>query len=467
MSEDIDEVSSVTSSIFYAIKNSLSIQKRLLDFSSKITTEISSKRSEIKPKPPSTQDTKFKESFQPKDSRLKKKTTIYQTQSLSIFYPEISEIEEKKKNVRGASKQRIKTRQSPTRKLNSFTIEEIQKLSVEKPVEKAKKKRDLKKKKEIKELKFENRIILSLTDFISEEIVKIDNKPKIISDVDLDTQTNLTPYEIVQRSGTQTFGDQFLSDSDPFPFTSLAEWLLWHRDYPEYSYVREAFDLDQVPEIPDIEVFWVNTMNEPEFFSQNWRIAGIMIEDINTLKFKGRPEGMPEWQILPSETDGLSIFFEDVYRILLQNPQGVQNYNYPILKFALRGLNLLNLANYDEIKERWFGIGGFEDLIIRLRELDQFISDQTNIGDYQRNVEILFSRSDEWYLGLVCFDLVSTQSAFLKHLSNQILEFSADEKIKILNKSPFRDRIVRKLTKLKIFDQIDDKRILDQLKSNQ
>jgi hypothetical protein len=458
VSEDLDEFSSVTSSIFYAIKNSISIQKRLLDFSSERTTDQTSTQSEIHTKTSSSKSVKPKEPSQLKDSISKKKTTIYQSQSLLIFYPEISDIKEKE-IVKGASKTRRKTKLLPTRNLNSFTTDETQKILVGKSDQKAIKKRNLKKKKKRNETKIKNQTVLRLSHFVSEEIVKTDKKPNSISSVDLDTQTNLTSSEIIQRSGTQ-----FLSDSDPFPFSSLAEWLLWHRDYPEYSYVREAFDLDQVPEIHDIDLFWVNTMNEPEFFNQNWRIAGIMIEGMNTIKFKGRPEGTPEWLILPSETDGLSTFFEDVYRILLQNPQGIRNYNYPILKFALTGLSLLNLANYNEINERWFSKGGDVDLAIKLKELDQFISDQINIGDYQRNVELLLSKSDDWYLGVICFDLISSQSAFLKHLSNQILKFSLDEKIRILKKSPFRDRIIRKLTELNISDQILSNMILDQLK---
>ncbi|MFX0050299.1 MAG: hypothetical protein ACFE8U_03310 [Candidatus Hermodarchaeota archaeon] len=380
------------------------------------------------------------------------------------FYPEIFEIREKK-TVRGASKTKRKTQQLPTRNLNSFTTNETEKILVRKPAQINIKKRSLKKKKEKKETKLKNQTVLSLSHFVSEEIVKTDKKPNLISYVDLDAQINLTPSEIIQRSGTQKSEDQILSDSDPFPFTSLAEWLLWHRDYPEYSYVRETFDLDQVPEIHDIDLFWVNTMNEPEFFSQNWRIAGIMIEDMNTIKFKGRPEGMPEWLILPSETDGLSTFFEDVYRILLQNPQGIRNYNYPILKFALTGLSLLNLANYNEINERWFSVGEFDDFSIRLRELDQFISDQTNISDYQRRLELLLSQKDNWYPGIICFDLISCRSVFLKHLSNFQICPSEDDKVKIINKNASRRRIIEKLRELETLDRDRVNSLLGQLNS--
>ncbi|MFX0050300.1 MAG: hypothetical protein ACFE8U_03315 [Candidatus Hermodarchaeota archaeon] len=60
MSEDLDEFSSVTSSIFYAIKNPISIQQKLLDFSSKRTAEQTSTRSEIHAEPSLSQSVKPK-----------------------------------------------------------------------------------------------------------------------------------------------------------------------------------------------------------------------------------------------------------------------------------------------------------------------------------------------------------------------------------------------------------------------
>jgi hypothetical protein len=455
-SEDLNDFSSVTSSIFYAKKNSISKQNQLLDFSLKKPSETTSLQLKTQAEKSSSQNVKPKKSSQQKDSKLQKKTTLYRSQPLSTFYPEIFENNKKKKSIEKISKIKKKTQSSPTKELLSFALEETQQRLGRKPEKKVKKDSVSKNKTEKKEIKIQNRIMLTLTQFITEEKVRVDS----------DVQTNIIQSEIIQKSETQPFEDPILAESDPFPFTSLAEWLLWHRNYPEYSHVREAFDYDQVPEDSDIEVFWVNIMNEPEFFNHNWRIAGIRIENINKIEFQGRPEGTPEWQILPSETDGLSNFFEDVFRILLQNPQGIRNYNYSILQFALKGLNLLNLAYFDDKYERWFNRGGFEDLIMRLRVLDQFISGQTNIKDYQRSLELLLLQQDSWYLGIICFDLISSQSAFLKHLSNFQIGPSEDDKIRVINRSASRKRIIEKLTVLETLDKVRVKNILDQLNSN-
>lgn len=456
-SEDLNDFSSVTSSIFYAKRNSISKQNQLLDFSLKTPVEITSVQSESHTEDGFSHTTELYDISQQEISTIKKTPVKYQSQPLSAFYPEMPKINEKTDFVKGTSKIRKKFRPSPTKELLSFALEETAKGIIRKPRKRVSEKRVSRSSR----TKKEKRLTLNLTQFISEEKVKI--KKSITK---WDTKAAVQKDETIQKPETYPLGDPLLADTDPFPFTSLPEWLLWHRNYPEFSHVREAFDFDQVPENSGIEVFWVNTMNEPEFFNHNWRIAGIRIENINTIKFKGRPEGTPEWQILPSETDGLSNFFEDVFRILLQNPQGIRNYNYPILQFALKGLKLLNLAYFDDENERWFRKGGIEDLVMRLRVLDQFISDQTNVKDYQRSLELLLSQQDNWYLGIICFDLIYSQSAFLRHLSNFQLGSSEDEKIRVINKSAFQKRIIGKLITLGTLDKIRVDSLLGQLNSN-
>ncbi|MFX0181649.1 MAG: hypothetical protein ACFE95_01105 [Candidatus Hodarchaeota archaeon] len=465
-SEDLNDFSSVTSSIFYAKKNSISKQNQLLSFSLKKPVEVSPVQIKNQVKFSSSQNIELKNTFQQKNSRRLKKPLLYRTRPLSTFYPEIPDNSKQKKSSKKNSEIRKKSKTPLTKELLSFALEEKKQTLMKKSNQKTKRNK-VSKKKSVKEKKgMEGWLILRLTQFITEEKVKANKISSSKSSVRSDVNANIIPSEFIQKNEPQSFEEPLLADIDPFPFTSLAEWLLWHRNYPEYSHVREAFDYDQVPEDSDIEVFWVNTMNEPEFFSPNWKIAGIRIDNINKIEFQGRPEGMPEWQILPSETDGLSNFFEDVFRILIQNPQGIRNYTYSIIQFALKGLNYLNLAHFDDKYERWFNRGGFQDLNIRLRVLDQFISSQTTIEDYQRGLELLLSQQDSWILGVICFDLISSQSAFLKYLSNHQTSLSEDNKIRVINKSASRTRLIEKLTDLMTLDRDRVKSLLDQLNPN-
>ena len=418
-SDDIDEFSTVSSSIYYAIRNPPEKQKLLLD-SSSTKRIISSERQES----PSVEEND-------KIPSVIQRKIILRNQPLNTFYSEIPPVEEEKIPVKRKKKAKL-VKASPTRQLLTTALQDTkerlssqknQPISQQKPISKTEIKKQARKKIQDQTIR--------LNQFIQEKkvLVKIQERKNI-------------PLE-----STSSEIESFSNENDPFPFTNLSEWLIWHHNYPELAFVREAYDPEQIPDEGDIEVFWVNIMNDPEFFNPEWRIAGSSI-DMDLIKQQKRPNWAPEWDIMSSYTDGLSIFFEDVYIILSSFPQGLKNYRYPILQFALKGLLLLDLVHYDN--QKWYRKDLREDLS-RFSRFDQFVTEQENISAYRRNLRSNEMQND-WYAGLVCFDLIIIHSSFLKRFSQN--QLSEDEKILILIEEGLNEIVSQKLAVIEKLEQL-------------
>ena len=413
-SDDRNEFSTVSSSIFYAIKNPPEKQKLLLNVLSAQSTTID------KQETPSQALVNEERKKQIRKIHLK-------PQPLFTFYSdipplEVEEFPQKKRKVKTTAKP------SPTRQLLITALQETR-VRINEQKEPTLKKKSISKKemkKRVRE-KIQDKT-MKLSQFIPEKKVVVKSE-KIFS-----PELNLEPF--------------FIED-EPFPFTNLSEWLIWHHNYPELAYVREAYDPEQIPDKGDIEVFWVNIMNDPEFFNAEWRIAGSRI-DIDSIKHQKHPNWAPEWDIISSYTNGISLFLEDVYFLIPNSPNGLENYRYPILQFALKGLLLLDLVYYDNQTQKWFRKGTREDLS-RLARLDQFVSEQDNLSTYRHILNNEDIKAD-WYIGLVCYDLIIVHSSFLKRFSqNQLAE---DEKISILIEEDLNQLISEKLSVIEEFERV-------------
>ena len=216
--------------------------------------------------------------------------------------------------------------------------------------------------------------------------------------------------------------------------------------------MRETHDLDEVPDDSD-EIFWVNIMNEPEFFNTSWKMAGTIVEDVNALKFKGNQNLVPDWEMDREYTDGFFTFFRDMFRILKYNPNGIRNYRYPILLFALKGLLLLELVTLDSTSNRWFSKGSFEDLNNRLKELDSFVSHQRTHQEYQKIIRSYKANTvtTNWYSGIVSFDLLVMKSLFLSTFFETTMK--EEDKIKIIKEEDFNMLIFEQLKEIQFLDR--------------
>ncbi|MFX1507674.1 MAG: hypothetical protein ACFFDC_16430 [Promethearchaeota archaeon] len=436
-SDDIDEFSTVFSSIYYAIRNSPEKQKLLINISSTQTT-VSGKLSESQESASSIEESLEENEV---ETPTKQRKRILRPQPLFTFYSEIPPVEKK---LTGKRKKKPKSgKVSPTRQLLTTALQKTKvRLSSQKikPISKQKSisKKEIKKQAQ---KKIQDQTI-RLNQFIQDKKVSVK-----IQEINIESQES-TSNEI----------EPILNEDDPFPFTNLSEWLIWHHNYPELAFVREAYDPDQIPDEGDIEVFWVNIMNDPEFFNPEWRIAGSSIS-IDSIKQQKQPNWAPEWDILSSYTDGLSIFFEDVYSILSNYSQGLKNYRYPILQFALKGLLLLDLVYYDN--QKWYRRGLREELS-RLAKLDHFISEQENLSAYRLNLKTEEMKND-WYAGLVCFDLIIIRSSFLKRFSrNQIPE---DDKVLVLKEEGLNEIVSQKLATIEQLEMLRVKSLRTKLES--
>ncbi len=441
--EDVDDYSTVSSSIFYAIRNSPEKQKLLLNNLSVQPLKIANNQTETTL---SNQLSLIEENTK-KITSIKKEEVTLKTQPLFIFYSEISPIEEAKSFLKNIKRERKDKKVTPTRQLLTIALQETKKrISSKQKTLQEKRKTISKKEKKSRDRKKIQDQTIKLNQFIPEKKVVITN----IKEIDLKSQ---------ELKGTQLNLKSVPNKNGPFPFTNLSEWLIWHHNYPELAFVREAYDPEQIPDEGDIKVFWVNVMNDPEFFNPEWKIAGSSI-DIDSIRQRKRPDwAHPEWDIMSSYTDGFSIYLEDVYEILSNYPQGLKNYRYPVLQFALKGLLLLNLVHYDYRNQKWFRKGTREDLS-RLIKLDQFVSEQTNLSTYQYNLNSEEVKKD-WYIGLICFDLIIIRSSFLRRFSQNRL--TEDEKIHVLMKEDLNHIIREKLTTIEDLDRVRVKNLKKKL----
>ncbi|MFW9854366.1 MAG: hypothetical protein ACFFFG_04870 [Candidatus Thorarchaeota archaeon] len=246
--------------------------------------------------------------------------------------------------------------------------------------------------------------------------------------------------------------DQFLDDTEPFPFSTLNEWLIWHHNYPQYAHVREAYDLNEIPETMDLEIFWVNIKSEPEFFSSTWEMLGAKIADVNSIKFNGLPEFLPEWKIGSMVTDGFASLFMDVYQLLMINPKGIANNRYPIFQFAMKGLTLLGSTYMDKKTGRWHCILKDNELEMRIKVLDQFVNQQETPIGYERTLDPLLA-VNKWYGGIIAFDLLASRSTFMREFTNGKTDLKEDIKIEMIKNSIFKEGVIQKLESVKELDR--------------
>ncbi|MHA2224315.1 MAG: hypothetical protein ACXAC8_03885 [Candidatus Hodarchaeales archaeon] len=458
--EEFDGFSSVSSSIFYGIRHSQEKQSQILNISTGSVSTPSTYLDEGEKQSTDISETiPSKEIIEKKEKKqLSLMKPILEQMTLVNFYPEINKVVQK---TSSSVKKSRRKRTSPTKQLLISTLVETKQKLQDQSKKTLEKKDYVSKKRRSKEKNQKKTQYISLDQFkISEKTVKIREIPKIS-----ENSNSKTPLEAKTNSQSQInkindLIDSETTKSDLFPFTTITEWLIWHENYPELAFVREVYELDHVPDNEDIEVFWVNVMNEPEFFNPNWRIAGTKI-DVKTVKSHGRPEGEPEWNILSSITDGFSTYFEDVWSLLSLFSHGMKNHSYKILQFALKGLFLLDLSSFVFKNSRWHQKGSSEELITRLKELDRFVDQQETPQEYKQNLERLLAKND-WRVGLVCFDLIAHSSLQTEFSSKRV---SLKDKLETIKSIDIQNRLINKLTSLGSYDQQGTEKLVRLLKS--
>ncbi|MHA2039361.1 MAG: hypothetical protein ACW98X_23300, partial [Promethearchaeota archaeon] len=253
MTEEYNEAT-VSSSIFYAKKNTPSKQNLLLQFDQEtnaMTQAIDKKAENSSEIIESSIYVNLKDSGVKGSSKIasKKPREVTKAQKpkfihnvLSQYYPELPESD--KSNSKKLRPKKFTTKASPTKLLLTSALKKT-KMRIK---EKSKKKEPSKPvadkntlKKSITQLKFTTR---RLNDFVSVKRIKIDIKKKPQKIGTPGKPYNKNKYE--QESLVQKVPQ--INETDPFPFTNLSEWLIWHRNYPELAYVREAFDVEEVPD---------------------------------------------------------------------------------------------------------------------------------------------------------------------------------------------------------------------------
>jgi hypothetical protein len=375
---------------------------------------------------------------------LQKSKTVLIPLTLPHFYPNVPI----PKEISTSSKKKTKKKKSKTKQLLLDALTNSKKEFTSRS--KGRQTNQLKKSKKFsrmskrqrKEIEFDRTI--DLTQFIPKEGHKERfNSQKTVNIENSSQEINIPDIQPTIRSSIP-----ILTESDQFPFTTLSEWLIWHSNFPELAFVREAYDLDAVPLDSD-EVYWISVMNEPEFFNSNWKMAGSIIHDLNLAKKQGPPSGTPDFDMDLVLTEGFSTLFTDIYLILTKMPNGLKNYRYPVLQLALKGLLLLDLVYLDQ--DIWFAKESEEELHIRIKNLDEFVEQQEEELDYENNVKILMEAS-VWQKGIVCFDLLITKSIYLSTFSQTHLPETV--KISTLNKNNFQQIMLSSLNQVRFLDEL-------------
>ncbi len=424
----------VSSSLFYAMKNPILVQDKILNIESIATDKsLPTNKNKSKVTPQSTESkTKalgytFKPltSFDPdyKEKELNPKTDMVLKVNELPYASIRKESQTKLILTRELANVRERFNQQKQKKASKTNVQKLKRIS----------KKELKKKRE--------KIISSLDKYVNSEKVQIRQSLSISKD------------EVYTSSSSIETNSLNEVNQEPFAFTKLSEWLIWHNSFPELSHVREAYDLDEVPEDSEVEIFWVNILDEPSFFNPNWKIAGTRVYDKNSFRSQNYSPNEPEWSILSSLTDGFSLFFEDVWKIIAISPDGIQNYRYPILQLALKGLISLDLIEYR--KGNWFTKGSLSELRVRVKELDIFIASQESPTEFEKNVKQVIKTDLKWNFGIIAFDLFITNSTFIKAFKTR-QDLSEVEKVETINRYGISNEIVKSLNNL---EKLDSRRV--------
>ncbi len=362
---------------------------------------------------------------------------------LSSFYPEVT-IEKK---IDAGTIKKKKKKQSKTKQLFLDALADskikLSKINDKGPSLKSstfrKQRRLMNKKRKEKEIER----TITLTNFIPTEV-----QTEITNEVDKsDPKTENYLKKATQIRPTIRSEIPVIGKTDQFPFTTLAEWLIWHTHFPELAFVREAYDVDAVPSDTD-EIYWINVMNEPEFFTSNWKMAGSIIHDLNQARRLGPPTSVPDFDLDFSLTEGLSTLFTDTYLILTKMPNGLKNHQYPVLQLALKGLFLLELIYMDH--GNWFAKESEEVLHQRVKVLDRFMLLQESETTYEEEVKLLME-SGGWQERIVYFDLLISKSMYLSTFSQT--HMTEEAKVTTLKKLPYSERIQLELKNIKFLDE--------------
>ncbi len=451
--------------MYYTKKNSLKIQSLLLEAPSALPSTLITDDVLLVSSSPSIDSTRgtstlsLEEEQKPASKVQKKiKEPEIDLTPLTIphFYPDIPELEE----IPLRPKKKGKKKNSTTKQLLLEALTNSKKQIEEKSKKKGKKRgRNAPKtphltKRQRKEI--EHKRTIDLTKFIPQKSDKPAHSTQIQGQQE---STSNTPASSLSKPIIRS-NIPVLNESDPFPFTTLSEWLIWHSHFPELAFVREAYDLDNVPTDSD-EIYWINVMNEPEFFNSNWKMAGSIIHDINQAKMQGPPSGTPDFDMDHVLTEGFSTLFTDIYLILTKMPQGLKNQRNPVLQLALKGLLLLDLVFIDQNK--WYAKESEEELDRRVKELDNFILQQNDIEIYERNVHELL-KLGEWRNGVICFDLLITKSIYLSTFSQTHL--TEDLKLTNLLENQIQVEIILALEKVRSMDQLKVRGLSSKLRVN-
>ncbi|MHA1228430.1 MAG: hypothetical protein ACTSPV_17000 [Candidatus Hodarchaeales archaeon] len=408
----------VSSSLFYAIPNPPEKQKAILNYNNPASDIEDSEVEKLEPSTISTK--KSKAVKQKRINRIRNHKNVFKAapSQLGEFYPGFEIISTIQSKPRKKTKSSSKTRKTTTKSMKTGTLD-INKNKSRKEIKKKSKKKAAVKVKKKKKVSKNSRNVSPLTDF-----VKL---------VPLTIKTNKKIQEV--QNGSDSIRKTIYTENEPFPFTNLVEWLLWHENYPELAYVREAYSPDDIPD--NSKVYYINLAGQPVFYDHDWRIAGSEIE-LNSLYNRNMPDHA-DWEIFSVATDGLTSLFEDIWQILFQNPVGLDNNRikrYPLVQFALKGLLLLELVLFNPENRRWFSKGTIEDLRLKTNELDSFMTNQATIEDYESLLNTTVS-DEKLLTRLICIDLLFTNSSFLSSTARKL---SAEQKI----------------TSVKKYDQISD-----------
>ncbi|MHA1976214.1 MAG: hypothetical protein ACW98I_04875 [Candidatus Hodarchaeales archaeon] len=371
--------------------------------------------------------------------------TISKPLTIPHFYPEVPVQDE----TLSLPKKKAKKKKSKTKQLllDALTSSRKQIGTISKEIKDVSSKKRQKSSRMTKRQRREIEIdrTIDLTQFISEETPNVKTEKYDVHSQKIETKPT-TRSKI-----------PLLNESDQFPFTTLSEWLIWHSNFPELAFVREAHDLDAIP-IDSDEVFWINVMNEPEFFNSDWKMAGSIIHDLNLAKRQGPPSGSPDFDMDLVLTEGFSTLFTDIYLILTKMPSGLKNYRFPVLQLALKGLLLLDLVYLDQ--GNWFAKESEEELVVRVKKLDEFIKQQEVDSDYGENVKSLIG-AQNWQKGIVCFDLLISKSIYISTFSQTHL--TEKSKISMLTKDGFNQSVLSNLEEVRFMDELRVKGLSAQL----
>ncbi|MHA1972476.1 MAG: hypothetical protein ACTSW1_05775 [Candidatus Hodarchaeales archaeon] len=427
-----DEQLEISSSLFYAIPNPPEKQRAILNIDSSTTPDEHNKDDLYNSSKNLPKNAKIKRGTVSTKGKTHTRITKAVTLQLGEFLPgfEIIPIAERQKNKK--KKSFSKKKNKTTNKLQSRTLDNIKNKN-----KKKQSKTHSTKKASKKQLK--KQITTPLTNYIELQPI-----PNIKNGQELENAVLSSPLR-----------KPVYSEKDPFPFTNLAEWLLWHENYPELALVREAYSPEDIPD--NSKVYYINFAGQPIFYSSNWRILGSEIDITSTRQ----PPDHADWEIFSNLTDGLSLLLSDVWNITSQYSEGLTNEmvrRYPLVQFALKSLFILGYLSYKNSK--WYSKGDLESLNKVTIELDTYMINQESISNYESL--FIMGHDKDLLSKLITIDLVFSNSSFFATWTRAI---SKDQKILAVKKHKILlSGVISSLERLSYIEKLRTQQLLLKLK---